>query len=481
MNNMQTNEKKTGMLLLLLCILFSCNSFDQDEYHESFDLPLLKKSDEYRFSGNYKDYIALQNKYFKIANDKGYEDGKALCYLELFTINQSLMNYEKSMYFLKKADSILSKSDDEVHKAMLYRAYGNNSYRLKLFDNSLYYNDKTLASLKKVRHKELKEMLLIGAYQRRASVYAYKTQFDSVYSSLVKAQKIREDFLTESSFIALYEQQNKVDSIAVHLDKIRNMIKNGKELSVSNLFLAHIFTGVYYSKSKRFDEADNEFKKALDLGNKFKGTSAAMINLYQILIPFYKEKGDLQKSEYYKNLYSVEKSKEENEMQRTINPAVNKFISDTSELETRSHRRMWILVSVLGILCVLIIIFAYRQLRIQKEKKKLLKNEAEILKGKIGDQKYDEMIALAKKNDPAFLVKFQEIYPEFTDKLLKINPDLETSELTFAALIKLNFSSKEIAAYTFIEHASVQQRKRRLRKRMNIPSEVDLYKYFSYL
>ncbi|HCD9236149.1 TPA: hypothetical protein NEG48_003172 [Elizabethkingia anophelis] len=142
---------------------------------------------------------------------------------------------------------------------------------------------------------------------------------------------------------------------------------------------------------------------------------------------------------------------------------------------------MWILISLLGILCIVIAIYSYKQLSSLKQKKKQLTKEAQLLKERIGDQKYDEMIALAKKNNSAFLEKFQEVYPDFVNKLKAINPEMESSELAFAALIKLNFTSKEIASFIFIEHSSVQQRKRRLRKKLNLSSEVDLYKYFNEL
>ncbi|HFK5586395.1 TPA: tetratricopeptide repeat protein [Elizabethkingia anophelis] len=481
MNNLQTNENKAGILLFLLCMLFSCHSHSKEEYYENFDLPLQKKSAEYSFSGNYKDYIALQNKYFKIADEKGYDDGKALCYLGLFNLNLPLGEFKKSAYFLKKADSILNKSDDVAHRAMLYGGYSYNNSELKLYDNALYYNDKALASIKKVEHKEMKKKLLLSAYQRRALTFVFKAQYDSAYSNLLKVQKIRDNLITESLFIALYERQNKVDSLSLHVYKVQNIIKGGKESSLAHLYLAHSTMGIYYNKHKRYDEAEKEFYEALELINKLKNTHSFQISIYKYLASLYKEKGDLQKSEYYENLYSIEKSKHDDEMQRTINPAVNKFISDANEAEVKSRRRMWILVSALGILCVIILVFAYRQLKIQKQKKKVLKNEADILKDKIGDQKYDEMITLAKKNDPAFLEKFQKVYPDFADKLRQINPDLETSELTFAALIRLNFSSKEIATYAFIQPTSVQQRKRRLRKRLNIPSDIDLYQFFNDL
>ena len=71
---------------------------------------------------------------------------------------------------------------------------------------------------------------------------------------------------------------------------------------------------------------------------------------------------------------------------------------------------------------------------------------------------FEELVVLAKQNDSTFLTRFQEVYPKFIDNLLKIDPGLVSSELAFCAMIKLNFSSKEIANYTFIQHKSVQQK-----------------------
>ncbi len=65
--------------------------------------------------------------------------------------------------------------------------------------------------------------------------------------------------------------------------------------------------------------------------------------------------------------------------------------------------------------------------------------------------------------------------------MLAINSNLSKSDLTFCAMIWLGFSSKQIAQYTFVEHRSVQNKKNRLRKKLNISSDVDLYFFFKNL
>lgn len=93
----------------------------------------------------------------------------------------------------------------------------------------------------------------------------------------------------------------------------------------------------------------------------------------------------------------------------------------------------------------------------------------------------DEIIALAKENSPRLLNKFRLVYPNFFDKIFAIQPNLRNSELIFCIYLKLNLSTKEVATYTYVTPKAVQNRKNRLRKKLLIPSEVDIYKWFNTL
>ncbi|WP_414844158.1 helix-turn-helix transcriptional regulator [Chryseobacterium sp. IT-36CA2] len=73
------------------------------------------------------------------------------------------------------------------------------------------------------------------------------------------------------------------------------------------------------------------------------------------------------------------------------------------------------------------------------------------------------------------------MYPNVCAAILKINPRLISSELKFCALLFLNFSTKDIAEYTFTSPKTVQNRKNGIRKKLNIPSDTDLYLWFKNL
>lgn len=90
----------------------------------------------------------------------------------------------------------------------------------------------------------------------------------------------------------------------------------------------------------------------------------------------------------------------------------------------------------------------------------------------------DEIIRLAKENSPRLLSKFKNLYPDFFDKLAAIQINLQNSELIFCIYLKLNLTTKEIATYTFVTPKAIQNRKNRIRKKLDIPSSADIYKWF---
>ncbi|WP_265428376.1 LuxR C-terminal-related transcriptional regulator [Chryseobacterium sp. YIM B08800] len=93
----------------------------------------------------------------------------------------------------------------------------------------------------------------------------------------------------------------------------------------------------------------------------------------------------------------------------------------------------------------------------------------------------EEIIRLAKQNSPRLLSKFKSAYPEFFVNLATVNSNLQNSEIIFCIYLKLGLSTKEIATYTFVTPKAIQNRKNRLRKKLKISSDTDIYKWFDQL
>lgn len=84
-----------------------------------------------------------------------------------------------------------------------------------------------------------------------------------------------------------------------------------------------------------------------------------------------------------------------------------------------------------------------------------------------------------KENHELFEKYFNTIHDGFFTRLLQLHPGLTSNEMRICAYIKLNLSTKEIAAYMNISPSSVEIARHRLRRKMRLASEVNLQHYIS--
>lgn len=118
------------------------------------------------------------------------------------------------------------------------------------------------------------------------------------------------------------------------------------------------------------------------------------------------------------------------------------------------------------------------KLAISKSNEKIaaLVERLELTEGKQEEYKIEalkEVVELAMANNPAFLLKFNEFDIDFCKKLQGLAPSLVATELEFCVMTRLNFETKEIAQYTKSSVRSIESKKYRIRKKLNIPSEQD--------
>lgn len=80
-----------------------------------------------------------------------------------------------------------------------------------------------------------------------------------------------------------------------------------------------------------------------------------------------------------------------------------------------------------------------------------------------------------------FKQQFDKIRPDFFKKLKEINIKLTTNDLKNCAYIITNLSVKEVASLTNLSPRTVETARYRLRKKLNIPSDVKLYDFLNSL
>lgn len=90
------------------------------------------------------------------------------------------------------------------------------------------------------------------------------------------------------------------------------------------------------------------------------------------------------------------------------------------------------------------------------------------------------LLTEAEKNDSdwtQFARHFDQIHSNFLSRLKERFPDLSPNDLKLCAYLKMNMTSKEIAQLMSITIKAVEVSRYRLRKKLQIPSEVPLFDY----
>lgn len=78
-----------------------------------------------------------------------------------------------------------------------------------------------------------------------------------------------------------------------------------------------------------------------------------------------------------------------------------------------------------------------------------------------------------------FRVFFDEVHPNFLNRLSQQYPNLSNTDLRLCAYLHIGMSTKEISALTFREVRSVESSRHRLRKKLGVPQGVSIHDFLN--
>lgn len=76
-----------------------------------------------------------------------------------------------------------------------------------------------------------------------------------------------------------------------------------------------------------------------------------------------------------------------------------------------------------------------------------------------------------------FMAIFNEVHPDFHQRLREKHPQLSSNDLRLSSLMRMNFTNKEMASILHISEAGLKKARYRLRKKMELESESDIAQY----
>ncbi|AQW92920.1 MULTISPECIES: hypothetical protein [Elizabethkingia] len=435
-----------------------------------------------KFSG---DYIIKNKKIIAASISLRYLKGEALGYIQIASALRLDGKYKECLKLLKIAELKAREAKDDYTFGKLYLEYAQVNYDIGLSEIAVKYVNLSISHLLKARPYPNYKKTMQYAYGCRA-VYYEKLDTKEFLNSLFKSVEYNPTPINTSNIALYYISSNKLDSAKYYLDKSFAILNDTKFKDTDYPKAAVLIAnGEYLLATKKYNESINNINQAIKICSKFSFLQMRL-KAYQVLINIYKANGNKKKEIEINKEYNLLEENIRKRQHNAIIVSIDNLLNENSEIPRLKKRQMQVMNGVVYLVIIFSLIF-FSILLFRNYKKRNssplynLEENDSIEIAEINSQSVKQLMNMAKENNPKFLILFQEVYPDFCDKIKSLDPNITKDLLKFCALLKLGFSTKEIAEYTFIEARSVQTKKNRLRKQLNIASNVDLNLYMMKL
>ncbi|WP_184544672.1 tetratricopeptide repeat protein [Mucilaginibacter sp. FT3.2] len=281
----------------------------------------------------------------------------------------------------------------------------------------------------------------------------------------------------------IYFKLRQYDSAAYYLNKAISLSTERNIYNFHAVGMASIDLGRLFYQEHKYRESEIYYQKALTVQAELKNGYHIRDICMGLSKVYIAQKKNKEAQQYLDRGIALSDSiarVEKNAIKTPLSYIANNDIQQLSETRRASVR-------IIMLTCILFIIvvgaacfYLHRLKENQKEKTKEFDELVEKLEHNNSVKpvsKADalkEIVDLVMSNNPAFLMKFNEFDTGFIKKISAIAPNLVASEIEFCVLLRLNFETKEIARYTKTSVRAVEGKKYRIRKKLAIPSNVDL-------
>ncbi len=480
-NMFPTNYKlfPTKIAYVTCLSFFSC-IYSQNYLHSDIDSILINENEKLRLLGKNKELLFLNEKFINVSKQQNYLKGEVLGYINIGTIYGTLGAYNTSLQYLQLAEKKIKNSNSFYLYSKLYQEYGQFNYVIGLDSKALQYNSMAMYFGRKITEPAEKKNLS-SIYASRADFLYNKTP-DSSLIYLHKALKIKPSPVIKCLIANYYSKQKTApDSSSYYFNQALLMLEKIEYWNIQR-GMTYYYGGNYYSQNEKYEKALEYYKKSVEILEKTKQIYTIPL-LYKTIAETYEHLKDKNKERIYLQKYTNLKDSLSHEWNQSINLSAEKTMNkQTLQAKTKKTVQIYNLIIVcLAVSVFFFSLFKYRKNFLFTSKHKAVENIKEKPESITTNGVNNDLIKLAQENNTLFISKFKEVHPELVKKIRLLNPNISKSELSLCAMIWLGLSSKEIACNTFMQHRSVQTKKNRLRKKLNIPSNIDLYLFFRKL
>jgi len=467
----------------ILYFLFLFNSFRFTPDKQQID-KRLKNSEMLLYQEKSKEYLDINIQIAQDAKRISYSKGIAIANFRIGMALNMRGDFDQSIQHLVIAEHEEYTQNSEHLKADINRVYGDNENKLGLYNIAIEREKRILNS--KIGSKDI---LYSIACNKIGEDFLSLNRFDSAYFYHKKAYISLLNSDSTEQIIALsivcgnlssdWGRQNKPDSARFYLFKSLKLAEQTKY--PYTLQVATKKAGSFFLTQKKYDSALVYFHRSLQLVGK-SNYMYEFKSLYKSLYETYSLNHNESKSVYYLKLYTAISDSITTLEKKGIPIAISDMDNDHEKFFTKNKDRLLQILVIITFSLIMIsgVAYYHRFKMFKKEKHKRVIDKKEFLdslaevKSQAEIDAFSMLVELAKKRDPAFFIKFNELSPNFRCRLLAKFPDLSVNDFEFCAYLKMNFDTKEIARYANMTVRSVEARKYRIRKKFGISSYEDI-------
>ncbi len=389
----------------------------------------------YEKLGDYKQALAYQNEAIGLIRGSGDSSELSILFENVGSIYEDLEKYDSAERYFQVAYELNVAMGNKLNMPGNINNLGDTRRKTNRAAESIPYYEEAM---------RISQELGNGYLERSATVdlgkaYAALGDFEMAYQLLAKARELSETIFFEEAARQLamqefhYEIKEKQQEIA-HLEKIHIFETRIRWLLVILILtLAGFGWGLVSRQRLKMHATKNTLKKQaelLEIKERLIQTEKENINLLEARMAA--EVGAQQKALSAQTLHVIEKNQMLKEIQSKL-----KIILDQDSKE-------------------------------QRKKLRNLMKQIDFNLGQDGDWE-------------SFKQTFEKVHQDFLKNLSLQNPSLTTGDVKLACLMKMNLSSKEIAATLGISMESLRISRYRLRKRLQLSEGKDLQYYLHCL
>lgn len=472
-------------VLFLILLVFTLKAIAGDGRKQEVD-SILSKAKEFETKGEFLLQLETALNALALSNVHNYDEGKARAH---FSGANALVNvgvFKEGLKHLERVERTKYYKEKILMQSEVHRVRGRAYTKLRLYQQAIREFHLQLTCIKGLEG-DAQKISYVYTYGNLSTVFDQTEQLDSMQKYIELQLTVLRDFDEESAAAMYLGAYNDLGQLYVrkgnfvkaedYLDKSLALVEKYK---IPEFYNTLTYLGNLQDRKGNREKALAFYQESL-ANMRQVGNRNAIKNTYRYLADYYIDnKLDKAKADEYELAFSRLNDSLEKENRQVVDMVLNQILkSKDQESATKVSKSIRISIIALALLFVVITFFVWRSRRhrrILDQKDETLQETETInreLTEQIGENKFNNLIELAKSNNPEFLTLFKELYPQFIQALKSRDPNIRSTELEFCAMAFLNFSTKNIAEYTFVTVRAVQVRKNRLRKKFEIPSDAD--------